>query len=137
MTGRRPTPWGIAAIAAGAAGFLAAAGLLPTPIQAVLVAVVVLAGPGSVLRIWIPMPASTAAVLVPGIGIATLILLTTAMEALGHWLPSAALLALSAAAVAGGLSRWVVDPDRDPDRDPARGPDSGPSSGRSRAEEAT
>ncbi|MCI4658137.1 hypothetical protein [Cryobacterium zhongshanensis] len=106
MNGRRPTPWGIVAIAAGAAGLVAAAGLLPTPVQAVLVAALVLAGPGSVLRIWVPMPASTAAVLVPAIGLTTLILLTTAMETLGHWQPAASLLTLSGVAIVGGLSRW-------------------------------
>jgi hypothetical protein len=113
VTVRRPTPWGIVAIAAGAAGLLAATGLLPVPLQAVSVALVVLAGPGSVLRIWVPMPGSTAAVLVPAFGIATLILLTTAMETLGHWLPSASLLALSAASVIGGLSRRRVAPGPD------------------------
>ncbi|MCU1404631.1 MAG: hypothetical protein JWQ43_934, partial [Glaciihabitans sp.] len=98
---RRLTGWGCIALAAGLAGLVASVDILSPLIQAPLVAFMVFLGPGAVVRNWLSVAPATGAVLVPSIGVAVIILLTTAMAALQLWHPTALLIGLSLAVLAG------------------------------------
>lgn len=105
MTRRLPA-WGIVAVASGLLGIVASLMLLPAAPQAVLVAALVLCGPGAAVRNWVPVPPSMTAVVVPAIGLATVVLLSTAAAAAELWRPREMLLVLAAAVILAGLTRW-------------------------------
>lgn len=105
MTRRLPA-WGIVAAASGLLGIVASLMQFPAPLQAVLVAALVLCGPGAAVRNWVSVPPSMTAVVVPAIGLATVVLLSTAAAAAELWQPREMLLILAAAVLLAGLTRW-------------------------------
>jgi len=105
ISSRRITRWGMIAVAAGLAGLIASPQVLPVFLQAPLVIFLVFVGPGAAVRNWIFLEAALGAVLVPAIGIATVILLTTLLAAIDLWNPTAMLVGLSLAVGAAGLTR--------------------------------
>jgi GT2 family glycosyltransferase len=105
--------WERVALVGGAAGVLASLQILPGVLQALLVAAVVLVGPGAIVRSWIRMPRSTTLIVVPTIGVAAVILSTCAMLAVGAWMPQQLLAALSLSVVILGalptIGRTLAD----------------------------
>ncbi len=94
------------AVWCGAIGMLAAAGVLPGALQALAVAVFVLAGPGSLaVSFSAYLPGSARWVLVPTLGSAICTLSVTGLLMAGFWDPSALLAGLGALTSVGGLLR--------------------------------
>lgn len=94
--------WGLVAVVAAVAGLLA---LIPSPawVRLPLVLLFVLAGPGAVLRAWVPLPPFLAPMVVPAVGVALVILVTTAMAFTALWSPAISLLAMGVAVLAAGV----------------------------------
>jgi GT2 family glycosyltransferase len=95
--------WERTAALAGLAGLIASPNVLPTPVQALLVGALVLLGPGAVVRMLVRMPRSTTAIVVPAVGITTVILATCALLAINAWSPQEMLGVLSFAIIAVAL----------------------------------
>lgn len=106
MTGRLPA-WGLVAVTSGLVGIMAGLVPSPAPVQAVLVAVLVLCGPGAAVRNWVTVPPSMTAVVVPAIGVATVVLLSQAAAAAEAWQPRTLLLLLGLTVTVAGLTRWL------------------------------
>lgn len=100
--------WERTAGLAGLAGLIASPAILPTPVQALLVGALVLLGPGAVVRMCIRMPRSTTAIVVPAVGITTVILATCALLAINAWSPQEMLGVLSFAIVAAAVIPSLV-----------------------------
>ena len=100
--------WERTAIAAGIAGLIASPGILPTPVQAILVGALVLLGPGAVVRSYLRMPRSTTAIVVPAIGVTTIILATCALLAIDAWSPQEMLGVLSFTVIAAAIIPTTV-----------------------------
>jgi hypothetical protein len=95
--------WERTAALAGIAGLIASPGVLPTTLQALLVGALVLLGPGAVVRMLVRMPRSTTAIVVPAIGLTTVIIATCALIAINAWSPQEMLGVLSFAIVAAAV----------------------------------
>lgn len=101
---RRPTA--LAALAASAAGLIAAVPALPPPLRAVLLLAFVLAGPGSAVLLWAELPRSLRLAVTPALGLAAVIGFTTIAGFANRWSPFvllAVLAALSAGSALAGL----------------------------------
>jgi hypothetical protein len=105
VTRRLPT-WGIVAVGSGLLGIAAALWSFPAPVQAILVAALVLAGPGAAVRNWVVLPPSMTAMVVPAIGLATVVLASHAAAAAEAWQPQTMLVVLALAVIVAGLTRW-------------------------------
>lgn len=96
----------LASVALGLIGSLGAIQSLPTVVLAIVIAVFVLAGPGSLVLSWYTsLPASVLVPLVPALGIAICLLVVTGLLMAGLYSPVSILLGLTVATVAGGLLR--------------------------------
>jgi hypothetical protein len=82
---------------------LASAEALPGVVQGLLVASVVLLGPGSVVRSWVRMPRSATLIVVPAVGIAAVILATCTMLAVHAWMPREFLIVLALTVIILGV----------------------------------
>jgi GT2 family glycosyltransferase len=103
----RVTGAGLAAIVVGLLGLAGVAAGVPTGLAALLVAALVLLGPGLVLLTWLPLSRAVAGVMVPALGLSVVLLGTGVMAATAGWYPRAFLVGLAALTVVGGFSRWV------------------------------
>jgi glycosyltransferase involved in cell wall biosynthesis/O-antigen/teichoic acid export membrane protein len=96
----------ITAVVIGLIGALGAAQTLPRPLQALVVGVFVLAGPGSLLLSWYTqLPSYALAALVPVVSLAICLLTVATLLMLGVYSPGWVLTGLATATALGGLLR--------------------------------
>lgn len=100
--------WALVGVIAGAAGLLAATPVLPGVVVGILLAVFILAGPGSVLVSIVVLPRVVALITVPATGVAVWLLVATGMAAFELWHTRAALLALAGVTAAAALVRLLL-----------------------------
>jgi hypothetical protein len=93
-----------AAVAAGAAGLLSTVPVW-SPLQAVLLLVFILAGPGCAAMCWAALPPAVTVAAAIGLSVASVIATSVAMAWVPLWGPVPSCLVLSAAASASGLLR--------------------------------
>lgn len=92
------------ALVAGVCGVLSTVPISP-PLQALLLLVFVLAGPGSAVMCWIDFPPAVTVAAVVGISVASVLALAVATAWLAVWLPIPSCLLLSAVAMTSGFAR--------------------------------
>lgn len=96
----------ITAVVIGLIGALGALQTLPRPLQALVIAAFVLAGPGSLLLSWYTqLPSYALAALVPVVSLAVCLLAVATLLMLGVYSPGWVLAGLATATVLGGLLR--------------------------------
>lgn len=96
-------------ILAGYAGLLGGIPFIPAPLRLGLLALFVLAGPGSVLLTWFPdLPPFAVWALVPLSGSAVCILIVTGLLGTGIYRPDLVLLGLAVGTLAGATARLLL-----------------------------
>lgn len=93
-----------AALVAGVCGGLSTVPFAP-PLQALLLLVFVLAGPGSAVVCWLEFPPAVTVAAVVGISVASVLALAVATAWMAVWLPIPSCLLLSAVGVTSGFAR--------------------------------
>ena len=90
---------------AGVGGLFGLLALLPLPpgVSLAFLGLFVLIGPGALLRAWVVLPPDFAPIVVPAVGIAAVLLLTTALVYAQWWNPALWLLVLAAGTCAAAV----------------------------------
>lgn len=109
MNGQPMKVWARVAIVSGLIGLIVANTFLPGALQGLLLALFLLAGPGSAVCAWIALPRSVAALIVPTTGLAVVVLYATFAVQVGGWAPMFSLVVASILTFAAGMSRTIVE----------------------------
>ncbi|MCR2827314.1 glycosyltransferase family 2 protein [Microbacterium sp. zg.Y909] len=99
--------WSGLAAVGGFSGLLALLPL-PTGLSLLFVAVFILLGPGALVRAWVVLPPRFAPIVVPAIGVSTMLLLTTAVVYAQLWNPVAWLFILAGATCLGAAVTFGI-----------------------------